>query len=314
MARVTISSNNLFPGPRGAQGTQGPTGPQGPQGPTGPQGPQGPTGPEGPQGPTGAGGAQGPKGDTGNTGAAGSSGVVSVTSPITNAGSETAAILSVSAGTTSAAGVVQLTDSVASTSTTTAVTPNAVKTTYDLTTRLIPQFPFVAGRYYKSQNSSFNLTATSAQTAGITYYQPFYVMADNTFDRIGIATGTTFSGTAVVRLGIYNNTNSAPSTVALDAGTVSLTVANTISQITISTTLTKGWYWLASNIQTAATVNTYYAIPATGHYSAMNLGMAGIQSNSYAGYAQTVNTSGGFATASPTISSTLPMTIGLRSA
>lgn len=99
MARVTISSNNLFPGPRGAQGPQGdpggPPGPQGPEGPQGPAGPQGPQGIQGPTGPTGASGAQGPKGETGNTGAAGSSGVVSVTSPITNVGSESAAIIGI---------------------------------------------------------------------------------------------------------------------------------------------------------------------------------------------------------------------------
>lgn len=78
MARVTISSNNLFPGPRGAQGPAGPAGgpagPQGPEGPAGPIGPQGPQGIQGPTGPTGAGGAQGPKGDTGNTGATGATG------------------------------------------------------------------------------------------------------------------------------------------------------------------------------------------------------------------------------------------------
>jgi hypothetical protein len=99
MARVTISSNNLFPGPRGAQGPQGdpggPPGPAGPEGPQGPTGPQGPQGIQGPTGPTGPAGAQGPKGETGNTGAAGSSGVVSVTSPITNVGSETAAIIGI---------------------------------------------------------------------------------------------------------------------------------------------------------------------------------------------------------------------------
>jgi len=121
MARVTISSNNLFPGPRGAQGPQGdPGGPQGPQGPEGPQGPAGPQGPQGiqgPTGPTGATGAQGPKGETGNkgdtgdtgpqgpkgdtgatgatgaTGPQGPSGVVSVTSPITNSGTSTAAVI-----------------------------------------------------------------------------------------------------------------------------------------------------------------------------------------------------------------------------
>jgi hypothetical protein len=78
MARVTISSNNLFPGPRGAQGPAGPSG--GPAGPTGPEGPQGNAGPagaqgiQGPAGPTGAGGAQGLKGDTGNKGDTGDTG------------------------------------------------------------------------------------------------------------------------------------------------------------------------------------------------------------------------------------------------
>jgi len=121
MARVTISSNNLFPGPRGAQGPQGdpggPPGPQGPEGPQGPQGIQGPQGLQGPTGPTGATGAQGPKGDTGNkgdtgdtgpqgpkgdtgaqgpkgdTGDQGPSGVVSVTAPITNSGTSSAAVI-----------------------------------------------------------------------------------------------------------------------------------------------------------------------------------------------------------------------------
>lgn len=99
MGSRRISSSNLFPGPRGPQGPQGdpggPPGPQGEQGPQGPAGPQGPQGIQGPTGPTGATGAQGPKGDTGNTGAAGSSGVVSVTSPITNVGSESAAIIGI---------------------------------------------------------------------------------------------------------------------------------------------------------------------------------------------------------------------------
>lgn len=75
-------------GPQGIQGIQGPTGATGPQGPTGPTGPQGP---QGDIGPTGATGPQGAKGDTGETGAQGPSGVVSVTSPITNTGSSTAA-------------------------------------------------------------------------------------------------------------------------------------------------------------------------------------------------------------------------------
>jgi len=87
MGRVTISSNNLFPGPKGEKGDKGdaggPPGPAGPAGPTGPQGPQGPQGLQGTQGNPGAQGAQGPtgstglkgdKGDKGDTGATGAKG------------------------------------------------------------------------------------------------------------------------------------------------------------------------------------------------------------------------------------------------
>jgi hypothetical protein len=74
---------------RGLTGATGEQGPQGPQGPEGPQGPQGEQGPQGPQGQKGSGGGKGDKGDTG------SSGVVSVTAPITNTGTSTAAVLGI---------------------------------------------------------------------------------------------------------------------------------------------------------------------------------------------------------------------------
>lgn len=57
---------------------------------------------------------------------------VNVTAPITGGGTSGAVTIGVDAGTTSAAGVVQLTDSTSSTSNTTAATPNSVKSAYDL--------------------------------------------------------------------------------------------------------------------------------------------------------------------------------------
>jgi hypothetical protein len=284
MGRVTISSNNLFPGPKGEKGDQGdpggPPGPAGPAGTTGPQGPQGPQGIQGTQGNPGAQGATGPigstglkgdkgdKGDTGATGATGatgstgatgaqgSSGVVTVNAPLTNAGTSSAANLSISAGTTSAAGALQLTDSVSSTSTTTAATPNAVKTTYD---SMLPRLGIVlmrSGKYYHT--APFGGT-TIAATANRTYYMPFFVPNDVTLDRLQFATGTSFSGTATIRMGIYANTAGVPSTLILDAGTAVPTTSNTVFNITISQALTGGnIYWLAFNSQSAASVNTYY--------------------------------------------------------
>lgn len=57
---------------------------------------------------------------------------VNVTSPITGGGSSGDVTIGIQAGSTTQSGAVQLTDSVASTSITTAATPNSVKTSYDL--------------------------------------------------------------------------------------------------------------------------------------------------------------------------------------
>jgi hypothetical protein len=112
------------------------------------------------------------------------------------------------------------------------------------------------GEYYQIPR-----TATAGNFGMVedtTYFSRFYNAGSQTFDRIGVRTSSTFSGTASVRLGVYvNNTNGNPSTVAFDAGTVSCTAANTFYEITISETLAEGWYWLAVNTQTAASTNTF---------------------------------------------------------
>jgi hypothetical protein len=322
MGRVTISSNNLFPGPKGEKGEKGdaggPQGPAGPTGPTGPQGEQGPQGLQGTQGNPGAQGAQGPTGstglkgdkgdtgatgatgakgdtgatgatgatgsqgiqgiqgvkgdtgatgakgdtgDTGATGAAGSSGVVTVNAPLTNAGTSSAANLSVSAGTTSAAGILQLTDSTSSTSTTTAATPNSVKTTYDFANSQYALLNPISGSYYRTPISTTNITGTTAATVNTTYYTPIQFSQAVTVDRIGIVTTTGFSGTASVRLGIFANTNGRPGNLILDAGTVAPSASGTAYTITISQSLAAGVYWVAMNSITAASTNSFYYIP-----------------------------------------------------
>jgi hypothetical protein len=80
---------------RGLTGEQGEQGIQGVKGDTGATGATGATGPQGEQGIQGVKGDKGDKGDTGDTGPQGSSGVVSVTAPITNTGTSTAAVLGI---------------------------------------------------------------------------------------------------------------------------------------------------------------------------------------------------------------------------
>lgn len=100
--------------------------------------------------------------------------------------------------------------------------------------------------------------STGTAVANTTYYLPIIINATGTLDRIQVTTSATFSGTASVRLGIYNMDGTGlPSTVLLDAGTVSCTAASTNYSITISQAVTPGIYYLAANSQTAATINSY---------------------------------------------------------
>ena len=82
-------------------------------------------------------------------------------------------------------------------------------------------------------------------------------------------TNASQSGSYNARLGIYNNdsTTGKPSTVVLDAGTVVITSPNTSYEITISQSLTTGWYWLASNVQSINTAGVIHlTVVGTSNY------------------------------------------------
>ncbi len=150
-----------------------------------------------------------------------------------------------------------------------------------------------SGGYYTNAGGASNFTAVE----DVTYYIPFFVNESTTFDRIACRTHSAFSGTATVRLGVYNQANGGPDTVAFDAGTVSCTAASTNYEITISQTLGAGVYWLAFNSQSNATTNRFRST-STGYYQGLQgaaLDAAGV------GFSQT-GVSGAFATAGTLVS------------
>ena len=109
----------------------------------------------------------------------------------------------------------------------------------------------VESTYYVSVGHTSQSTSVT-QTKQQTYYLPIY-LPSATFDRLSFRTNANHSGTIPTRLGIYaNSTSNKPSTLILDAGTVSATATSTTYEITINQTLTNGWYWLAINGQSAS--------------------------------------------------------------
>ena len=236
---------------------------------------------------------------------------VTVTSPITGGGTSGSVGIAIQDALTTQKGAVQLSDSTSTTSSILAATPTAVKSAYDLANSTQRPLPYTTNSYYASPSPAIRGSTTYA--ANTTYYTPIFVRENRTFNRIAIATTPTFSGTASVRLGIYNITSGVPSTVVLDAGLVAPIAATTVYEITISQALTPGWYWLAANTVTAATTNSIFSYTASGISNSADMGYTNPTSNATIGYTQSVNASAGFATASsPAISSAALVALTLR--
>jgi hypothetical protein len=147
------------------------------------------------------------------------------------------------------------------------------------------------------------------------YYTPILIDSTTSFDRLAFQSGSTFLGTATVRLGIFANSNGNPATLILDAGTVSVTAASTVYEITISQSLDAGFYWLAFCQQgTAPSTSVYFG--ATGDAAAVNMSIGGAASpNSLAiaGQIQS-NVSGAFSNAASLSQSTIAIYTWIRAA
>ena len=281
-------------GPTGPTGAAGTNGTNGTNGATGPTGPTGPTGAAGPTGPTGAAGTNGTNGTNGVTGPTGPTGPIN---------------LAVQTGTPTDTNVLWLDTDEPGTAGPTGPTgasgatgPTGATGATGASGGIPPVLPRRSGAYYQSpsQTTIPNGTAVVNQTR----YTPFYVPETATYDRIAIRTASTFSGTAVARLGIYNDSAGKPTTVVLDAGTVSCTAASTSYIITIAQSLTQGWYWIAANTQTAATTNVFLFNSQTNADAVLYGNPTQFGSNYDPSWIETATISGAFTTATAVTSGT----------
>lgn len=176
---------------------------------------------------------------------------------------------------------------------------NAIRTLADgidttVASRQANLVPVETGYYL--QTGADTVSNSLTQTKQQTYYVPIYVPSA-TFDRISIGSGTAHSGSIPTRLGIYANSSAnKPSTLILDAGTVTVTAAGTNYEITINQTLTNGWYWLAINGQSATGTMSINSITSGKILQSSLLFNAIAGAISYFGYVQT-GVTGAFANA-----------------
>lgn len=178
---------------------------------------------------------------------------------------------------------------------------SSTSTGLEWTTNTVTQ-PFLGYKVSGNLYGIATITAPAARSgvvANTTYYYAIYFDGQTTFDRIGMRTAAGFSGTGVFRLGIYNAslTTGKPTTVYLDAGTVSATAAATDYMITINTTPPAGYYFIAGNCQTAAATNTITGIGTASPNIVNPFGKTSSSGFGYNYFAESVTVTGGFATA-----------------
>ena len=125
---------------------------------------------------------------------------VTVAAPLSVTNGTTTPALTISTGTTSAVGVLQLTDGVTSSSTTTAATPNGVKTAYDLAALAMPK----AGGTFTGQVLIGNTGSFVFEGATDDAFETTLTVADPTADRT---------------ITLPNNTGTVALTSQLDDGT-----------------------------------------------------------------------------------------------
>ena len=164
---------------------------------------------------------------------------VSGTAPITvNNTNPLTPVIGVDAGTTSAAGVLQLTDSTSSTSTTTAATPNSVKTAYDLANAALPKAggtmsgditldaalvdglgsPGTSGYILSSTNTGVEWVANTADgVLGVTGNAPITV--DNTDPANPVISVNTGSTSQLGALQVGTNVDVAAGVISVKTGT-----------------------------------------------------------------------------------------------
>lgn len=190
-------------------------------------------------------------------------------------------------------------------------------TTQLATTAFVEEAVYFYDNTYTSLNyytSTFNSTALFTMPASYQYFIPFYVPVSTSFDRIAIRAWSTYAGfSTTVRLGVYNSSAGLPTTVLFDAGTVSVATANSLSTITITQTLSAGWYWLSCAVGTVSTTPTFYG--SSTFTAPLGVGQMGTTIDTPSFYfprVDTTSSSASLATASGTVAATSAPIIALR--
>jgi hypothetical protein len=256
---------------------------------------------------------------------------ISATAPLSGGGDLSAnRTLTIADGTTSVKGAVQLTDSTSSTSTTTAATPNAVKTAYDLAAAALPKTGgTMSGAVAMGSNRITGLTsgaltdaatvqatplmtpasfqgflawtmptdmalATTGATAGTVFLNAVQIPYTMSIANITVFVATAGSALTNSYVGLYNSTTLLGYSAAITTSwqsTGAKTHALTAQSAGSLTNLAAGTYWIAILVGNASTTAPTFVRGAGVTANYTNIGTTST-TNTLAGKGLTLATTG----------------------
>ena len=145
----------------------------------------------------------------------------------------------------------------------------------------------------------------TVNTTGQTRYMPLY-LPTGTLNTIGIRTGSTFSGTGSIRVGLFGTTNGKPANLLVDGGLLSPSASSSSYSTTVNLSVSAGLYWVAFNIISNPATPSYTATSTTSYNSLLNTYWAGksgdtnITLDYWNGWYENADATSGFSNANPT--------------
>lgn len=133
--------------------------------------------------------------------------------------------------------------------------------------------------YYYGHPASTTTAAGSAVTANQLYAIPVFVPETVTITKVALFV-TTGAASSNVRLGLYNCAAGVPTSLVIDGGTASTAGSSTTPSVTISQSLSPGWYFIAAVFDGTPTIRV-----ATANRGTI-LGMSTVNGNGVTQFTQ----------------------------
>jgi hypothetical protein len=132
-----------------------------------------------------------------------------------------------------------------------------------------PSPAYVSGNYYVCTSQTVGTSTSATLGIGTLRLAPFVVVANVNIVRLFGEHTVAGDASSALRIAVYDDdgTGNVPSTLIVDAGTIPMTGAAAVQEVTVNINLTPGLYWVGGAVQGATSTQPTVRCVSTTAYS-----------------------------------------------